>query len=80
MKLGDTDIELTQEDMQGQIEKHHIVFRSHGGTNYDLNIICLPSSFHKGTNGPHHNRETDLILKRSMENQLWLLFRKSFIP
>lgn len=78
MELYETGLKLTEEDKQGIIEKHHIVFRSHGGADYNLNIIPLPLCFHKGPNGPHHNRETDLALKRKMEEQLWLAFPKKY--
>lgn len=70
MELCETGIALTEEDRMGPMERHHIIFRSHGGCDYGLNIIVLPANFHKGTNGPHHNRETDLILKRRLQEGL----------
>jgi hypothetical protein len=66
------------EEMQGQMEKHHIIFRSHGGCDYSLNIVHLPAAFHKGTNGPHHNRETDLTLKRKLQERLQESFPERF--
>ncbi len=58
------------------MERHHIIFRSHGGADYDLNLIYLPMAFHKGPNGPHHNRSTDLVLKLKLQEELENLFAK----
>ncbi|MDO4553685.1 MAG: HNH endonuclease [Lachnospiraceae bacterium] len=77
MELSDTGLRLMEEDRFGIMEKHHIVFRSRGGCDYDINIIRLPSAFHKGRNGPHNNKNTDLVLKCEMERQLWEAFPRS---
>lgn len=52
------------------MDKHHIIFRSQGGLDFDLNLIELPHDYHLGDNGPHKNRETDLKLKRELQREL----------
>lgn len=57
-------------------ERHHIVFRSHGGLNIDVNYAYLCTWHHtQGPDAPHRNRATDLRLKlrmqRDLENMLW---------
>lgn len=47
-------------------EKHHIVFRGQGGLDLEYNLIELDADFHKGKDGPHLNRQTDLKLKRNV--------------
>lgn len=64
------------EAVPGMLEKHHIVFRSQGGMDYSLNLIQLPSSFHKGSQGPHNNREIDLLFKRYLQDELFYLFQE----
>ena len=54
--------------------KHHIVFRSQGGMDYDLNLIQLTQEEHEGNDGPHHNIERDRQLKRQLQEQLFELF------
>lgn len=56
------------------MERHHIIFRSHGGIDSDMNLISLPAAFHKGKNGPHNNRATDLALKLALQEQYFDLF------
>lgn len=41
------------------IEKHHIVFKSQGGLDFDLNYKYLDSNSHRGNLGPHKNKETE---------------------
>ena len=38
------------------IHKHHIVFRSQGGLDFDLNMIELTQEEHEGNHGPHQSR------------------------
>lgn len=76
MELEEINIVLSPEDMYGPAEKHHIVFRSHGGIDSDLNLIRLPMTFHKGLNGPHHNKATDLVLKLSLQERYFELFSR----
>lgn len=78
MELQEIDIILRPEDMYGPEEKHHIVFRSHGGIDSDLNLIRLPMTFHKGPNGPHQNKAADLILKLSLQDRYFELFSRKY--
>ena len=57
-------------------QRHHIVFRSHGGLNIPVNYCWLCAWHHtQGPDAPHKNRETDLALKirmqRDLENMFW---------
>lgn len=56
------------------IHKHHIVFRSQGGLDFDLNLIELTQEEHEGDKGPHKNRARDLELKTNMQDQLFERF------
>lgn len=56
--------------------KHHIVFRSQGGLDYELNLIYLSYEDHEGDNGPHKNRAVDLMYKIDLQTKL----QKSFQP
>lgn len=53
---------------------HHIVFRSHGGLDFELNLVRMTQEEHEGNNGPHLCRERDLELKREMQGKLQELF------
>lgn len=55
------------------LERHHIVFRSQGGLDFRLNIKRLTPEQHRGKNGPHMNRETDLKYKRELQEKLYEL-------
>lgn len=57
-------------------ERHHIVFRSHGGLNIDVNYAYLCTWHHtQGPDAPHRNHWRDLLLKlrmqRDLENMFW---------
>lgn len=52
------------------IEKHHIVFKSQGGLDFELNYKPLTPYDHRGPKGPHMCRETDLKYKREMQRKL----------
>lgn len=52
------------------IEKHHIVFKSQMGLDYELNYKYLTSEAHRGDSGPHRNRETDLRYKKELQEKL----------
>ena len=78
MELQETGLKLTEADMIGIMERHHIIFRSHGGIDCDMNLIHLPTAFHKGKNGPHHNRQTDLVLKLKLQEQYFELFTQKY--
>lgn len=58
------------------MHKHHIVFRSQGGLDFDLNLIELTLEEHEGDNGPHKNRERDLQLKKNLQRELSDIFWK----
>lgn len=57
-------------------EKHHIVFKSQGGLDFELNYIDLSPVAHRGQRGPHMNKEVDLIYKRELESNLRRLLDK----
>lgn len=52
------------------IEKHHIVFKSQGGLDFELNYKPLTPYDHRGPKGPHMCRETDLKYKKEMQRKL----------
>ena len=64
--------------MYGPAENHHIIFRSHGGGDYDLNLIRLPMAFHTGPNGPNKYRDTDLVLKLKLQEELFGLLSEEY--
>lgn len=53
------------------LEKHHIVYKSQGGLDFELNYIYLNSEDHRGSKGPHLCKATDdrykLELKANLE-------------
>lgn len=56
---------------------HHIVYRSHGGLDNDLNMISLcPYHHNLGPMSPHRNRNTDLMLKKNLQEKYFELFEK----
>lgn len=56
------------------MHKHHIVFRSQGGLDFDLNIIELSYEDHEGKNGPHLNWIVDRMYKLNLQDKLCELF------
>ncbi|MCF6466366.1 HNH endonuclease [Clostridium sp. Cult2] len=60
------------------IERHHIVYRSQGGLDYELNYKYLESEAHRGNNGPHKCRETDLKYKKELQEKLEKILNKKF--
>lgn len=57
-------------------QRHHIVFRSHGGLNVEVNYCYLCAWHHiDGPDAPHKNRAADLALKlreqRDLQNMFW---------
>ncbi len=52
------------------IEKHHIVYKSQGGLDFELNYVYLISEEHRGNQGPHLNKKIDLSYKRIMQAKL----------
>ncbi len=57
---------------------HHIVHRSEGGLDIELNYKYLCPSHHRGKNGPHHCKETDLKYKLELQNKLFLILEKEY--
>lgn len=57
-------------------QKHHIVFRSQGGLDIDVNFKYLCPEHHTGKESPHQDREIDLEFKREMQEKLYWLFRE----
>lgn len=58
-------------------QKHHIVFRSQGGLNIELNYISLCIHHHSvGKAAVHNNRTFDLELKRTLQERYFELFDK----
>ena len=57
-------------------QKHHIVFRSQGGLDFDLNYAYLTVEQHTGSSGVHNCREYDLRLKRELQDKLFQIFSK----
>jgi len=56
------------------MHKHHIVFRSQGGLDFDLNLIHLSLEDHEGNNGPHLNKEVDDTYKLRLQSELRDIF------
>lgn len=59
------------------LEKHHIVFKSQGGLDFELNYKHLTSEQHRGNDGPHLNKKTDLKYKLELQEKLETLLDKS---
>lgn len=59
------------------MHKHHIVFRSQGGLDFSLNFKYLTYEEHEGNNGPHRNRETDLMYKKELQEELLREFKEN---
>ncbi|MBU5331436.1 HNH endonuclease [Anaerocolumna aminovalerica] len=58
------------------MHRHHIVFRSQGGLDFNLNFAHLTYEEHEGNDGPHLNRERDLELKTDLQEELFELFKE----
>lgn len=52
------------------LERHHIIYKSQGGLDFELNYKRLTSEQHRGNKGPHRNRKTDLRFKRELQKKL----------
>lgn len=65
--------------MEG-LELHHIIFRSKAPymAHVPVNFIYLMPEAHRGKNGPHHNREKDLELKKMLQAKLKIMFCKDY--
>ena len=60
------------------LEKHHIVFKSQGGLDFDLNYKYLNPEDHRGKYGPHLNKRVDLAYKIEMEAKLEKILDKDY--
>ena len=57
---------------------HHIVHRSEGGFDIELNYKYLCSSHHRGKYGPHQSEEVDLRYKLDLQNKLYDILKKDY--
>ena len=57
---------------------HHIVHKSEGGLDIDLNYKYLCEEHHRGKNGPHRSLEVDIKYKIEMQNKLYKILSKDF--
>lgn len=60
------------------IERHHIIFRSQSGLDFELNYKYLTSEDHRGDKGPHKCRETDLKYKTELQTELETLLTQEY--
>lgn len=60
------------------LERHHIVYKSQQGLDFELNYKRLTPEQHRGPNGPHMNRETDLKYKREMQKKLFEILKDEY--
>ena len=57
---------------------HHIVHRSEGGLDIEINYKYLCEKHHRGKDGPHHSLETDIRYKIELQNKLYALLPKEY--
>lgn len=57
---------------------HHIVHKSEGGFDIELNYIYLCPQHHRGKKGPHHCLKTDILYKINFQKKLYKLLPKRF--
>lgn len=57
---------------------HHIVYRSEGGLDIELNYKYLCPKHHRGKYGPHHCKEVDLKYKLELQNKLFYILQKEY--
>lgn len=62
--------------IQGDI--HHIVHKHEGGLDFPLNYKCLCNEHHRGKNGPHRNKKTDIQYKLELQDKLHEILPKNF--
>lgn len=55
-----------------------IVYRSQGGLDFELNYKYLSSKDHRGNQGPHKCKETDIKYKLELQNKLENLLTKKY--
>ena len=57
---------------------HHIVHRSEGGFDIEINYKYLCALHHRGKNGPHQNQFVDLQYKVDMQIKLYSILPKEY--
>lgn len=57
---------------------HHIIHRSEGGLDFDLNYKYLCPTHHRGKKGPHKDKFIDLKYKLEMQQKLELTLNKAY--
>lgn len=57
---------------------HHIVHRSEGGFDIEVNYKYLCALHHRGKNGPHQNQFVDLQYKIDMQTKLYSILPKEY--
>jgi len=55
-----------------------IIFKSQGGLDFELNYKYLTSEEHRGINGPHRNKQTDLRYKIELQEKLEKLLDREY--
>lgn len=55
-----------------------IIFKSQGGLDFELNYKYLTSKEHRGINGPHRNKKTDLKYKKELQKKLEKILVKDY--
>ena len=57
------------------LHRHHIIFRSHGGLNIEMNYLYLcPEHHNMSKNSIHRNRAMDLKYKRELQERYFEVF------
>ena len=57
---------------------HHIVFRSQGGFDIEINYKYLCPKHHRGKDGPHRCLETDIKYKIELQDKLYNILEKEY--
>lgn len=57
---------------------HHIIHRSEGGLDIEINYKYLCEKHHRGKDGPHRSLETDIKYKIELQNKLYTLLPKEY--
>lgn len=57
-------------------EKHHIIFKSQGGKNFEMNYKYLCYEHHRGNESPHKNKIIDTKYKKELQVNLEELLTK----
>ena len=61
-----------------QADIHHIIHRSEGGFDIELNYKYLCPYHHRGKEGPHHDLMIDLSYKIEMQYELYKYLTKDY--